>query len=114
MGLFYVQRIGLTIYLWLKPNVSKCLKAKFIYYSAPLSAFTSKASSGALELMDVYDVDNLANFLNCSSQNNWIIYGAVSNFNSNNSNKNSISINELNNPLSKHPVILVIGSEGKD
>ncbi|CAG8693560.1 20388_t:CDS:2 [Rhizophagus irregularis] len=80
--------------------------------SAPLSAFTSKASSGALELMDVYDVDNLANFLNCSSQNNWIIYGAVSNFNSNNSNKNSISINELNNPLSKHPVILVIGSEG--
>jgi hypothetical protein len=65
--------------------------------------------------MEIYDVDNLTNFLNCSSQNNWIIYGAVSNYESkNNSNKSSIFINELNDPLSKHPVILVIGSEGKD
>ncbi|GBC07440.1 hypothetical protein RclHR1_07470005 [Rhizophagus clarus] len=81
--------------------------------SAPLSAVTSKASSGALEIMEVYDVDNLTNFLNCSSQNNWIIYGAVSNYESrNNSNKSSISINKLNNSLLKHPAILVIGSEG--
>jgi len=81
--------------------------------SAPLSAVASKASSGALEIMDVYDVDNLTNFLNCSSQNNWIIYGAISNYDSrNNSSKSSISINELNDPLSKNPVVLVIGSEG--
>ncbi|RIA83378.1 Alpha/beta knot methyltransferase [Glomus cerebriforme] len=81
--------------------------------SAPLSAVTAKASSGALEIMNVYDVDNLSNFLNCSSQNDWIIYGAVSSFESkNNSNKSSISINELNDPLSKNPVILVIGNEG--
>lgn len=87
---------------------------KFTFiYSAPLSAVTAKASSGALETMDVYDVDNLTSFLNCSLQNDWIIYGAVSNSESrNNSNKSSVSINELNDPLSKNPVILVIGSEG--
>jgi len=64
--------------------------------------------------MDVYDVDNLTNFLNESSQNGWAIYGAVSNVESNNNYiKSFISINELKNPLSKNPVILVIGSEGK-
>ena len=63
--------------------------------------------------MDVYDVDNLTSFLNCSSQNDWIIYGAVSSSErGNHSNKNSVSINELYDPLSKNPVILVIGSEG--
>ncbi|CAI2189378.1 10128_t:CDS:2 [Funneliformis geosporum] len=83
------------------------------FYSAPLSAVTTKASSGALEIMDVYNVDNLTNFLNESSHNGWIIYGAVSNVkNNNNSIKSSISIGELKNPSSQNPIILVIGSEG--
>ncbi|CAI2183068.1 13707_t:CDS:2 [Funneliformis geosporum] len=82
------------------------------FYSAPLSAVTTKASSGALEIMDVYNVDNLTNFLNESSHNGWIIYGAVSNVkNNNNSIKSSISIGELKNPSSQNPIILVIGSE---
>ncbi|CAG8743756.1 14669_t:CDS:2, partial [Funneliformis caledonium] len=81
--------------------------------SAPLSAVTTKASSGALEIMDVYNVDDLSNFLNESSQNGWMIYGAVSNVESNNiSIKSAISIDELKNPLSHNPIILAIGSEG--
>ncbi|CAG8456787.1 15645_t:CDS:2 [Acaulospora colombiana] len=81
--------------------------------SAPLSAVTAKASSGALEIMDVYDVDDLAKFLNNSSKNGWVTYGTVAVNNCNNENSsNLISVNDLSQPLTQHPAILVIGSEG--
>jgi 21S rRNA (GM2251-2'-O)-methyltransferase len=39
--------------------------------SAPLSPSVSKASSGAMEMMDVYSTQNLMKFLDKSQENGW-------------------------------------------
>ncbi len=39
--------------------------------SAPLSPTVSKASSGALEVMDIYSTGNMMKFLDKSVENGW-------------------------------------------
>lgn len=39
--------------------------------SAPLSESVSKASAGALELMDIGSTNNMMNFLEASKENGW-------------------------------------------
>lgn len=70
--------------------------------SAPLSATVSKASSGALELMEVHSTDNMMKFLDGSKANGWQVVGtALSN--------NAVTIDQL--PIQK-PIVLVLGNEG--
>ena len=71
--------------------------------SSPLSPTVSKASAGALELMDIYSVRNLMRFLDKSKENGWQVVGTALN-------KDSINISDMK--LDK-PTILVLGNEGR-
>ena len=70
--------------------------------SAPLSPTVSKASAGALEMMDVTSTDNMMRFLDKSQGNGWQVVGTAL----------AEEAMELSNlPLDK-PTILVLGNEG--
>lgn len=69
--------------------------------SAPLSPVVSKASSGAMEVMDIKSTDNMMRFLDKSIANGWQVIGT--------SLKDSVDISEI--PIDK-PTILVLGNEG--
>lgn len=70
--------------------------------SAPLSPTVSKASSGAMELMDVYSTDNLMKFLDKSCEAGWQVVGTK---------LDPTALDLVNLPLLK-PTILVLGNEG--
>ncbi|KNC98115.1 uncharacterized protein SPPG_06524 [Spizellomyces punctatus DAOM BR117] len=84
--------------------------------TAPFSPFVSKASAGALEVMDLYITPSLPKFLESSAENGWHIYGTDIH------SDNTISLSEYSRakhsglevpPLIHSPTILVLGSEGK-
>ncbi|TPX58649.1 hypothetical protein SpCBS45565_g07933 [Spizellomyces sp. 'palustris'] len=84
--------------------------------TAPFSPFVSKASAGALEVMDLYITPSLPKFLGSSAENGWHIYGTDIH------SDNTISLSEYSRakhsgfdvpPLIDSPTILVLGSEGK-
>merc|ERR1711976_833499 len=70
--------------------------------TAPINAFASKASAGALEYLVVHNVLNLPIFLVRCSEKGWIILGAA----------NSNSTIETQNYKLNNPTILVVGNEG--
>lgn len=70
--------------------------------SAPLSPTVSKASAGALELMEISSVDNMMKFLDKSAANGWHIVGTALT-------PDATSIYEI--PVGK-PTIIVLGNEG--
>eukprot|EP01038_Epipyxis_sp_PR26KG_P008158 gene8158-11041_t len=70
--------------------------------SAPLSPTVSKASSGSLEVMDVYSTNQMMKFLDKSIANGWQVIGT-------DLSENSKSLFDI--PLDK-PTILVLGNEG--
>ncbi|KAM7279517.1 hypothetical protein ACFE04_006651 [Oxalis oulophora] len=70
--------------------------------SAPLSGVVSKASAGALELMELRYCKNMMNFLLSSAENGWrVLGGSVS--------SKAVSLNDV---VPGAPTILVLGSEG--
>lgn len=70
--------------------------------SAPLSSSVSKASAGAMELMDISSTSNMMKFLDESRKNGWQIVGTALD-------PSAINLNAL--PLDK-PTVLVLGNEG--
>nr|CAG8490384.1 424_t:CDS:10 [Entrophospora candida] len=68
----------------------------------------AKASSGALEIMDLFEVGSLTKFLENSSKNGWIIYGADALEGPKRHNDNFISVNELllTQSITQNPIIL--------
>ena len=70
--------------------------------SAPLSPTVSKASSGAMELMDIYSTDNLMKFIDGSVEAGWQVVGTALD-------PTATDLAAL--PLQK-PTILVLGNEG--
>lgn len=70
--------------------------------SAPLSPSVSKASAGALELMEICSTTNLMRFLDESKKNGWQIIGTALG-------DSAIDIKQL--PLDK-PTVVVLGNEG--
>lgn len=71
--------------------------------SSPLSAAVSKASAGAVEVMEnIYSTDNLMKFLDKSSGNGWQVVGTA--------------LSDQSMPLSalpmEQPTIVVLGNEG--
>lgn len=70
--------------------------------SAPLSPTVSKASSGAMEVMEVSSTENMMKFVDKSIENGWQVVGAALD-------PASLGLQEL--PLDK-PTILVLGNEG--
>ncbi|CAI5984795.1 unnamed protein product [Closterium sp. NIES-64] len=71
--------------------------------SAPLSAVVSKASAGALEIMQVHECSNMMRFLARSAANGWLVVGAAAD-------PSAIPISRLSSGGS--PTLLVLGSEG--
>ncbi|GJP34186.1 hypothetical protein CLOM_g18641 [Closterium sp. NIES-68] len=71
--------------------------------SAPLSAVVSKASAGALEIMEVHSCANMMRFLARSAANGWLVVGAAAD-------PSAIPISRLSTGGS--PTLLVLGSEG--
>ncbi|KAI5055264.1 hypothetical protein GOP47_0030409 [Adiantum capillus-veneris] len=72
--------------------------------SAPLSAVVSKASAGALEVMELRSCKNMIKFLNRSSENGWRAVGGSA------AGTGITSVRELPRGF---PTILVVGGEGK-
>uniref|UniRef100_A0A803XK49 rRNA methyltransferase 1, mitochondrial n=1 Tax=Meleagris gallopavo TaxID=9103 RepID=A0A803XK49_MELGA len=76
--------------------------------SCPLTPTVSKASSGAMEVFDVYSTDDLRSFLKAKAAEGWEVVGTVSQFETV---ENVPVISCLEFRWNK-PIILVIGSEG--
>lgn len=76
--------------------------------SCPLTPTVSKASSGAMEVFDVYSTDDLRSFLKAKAAEGWEVVGTVS---QSETVENVPVISCLEFRWNK-PIILVIGSEG--
>lgn len=72
--------------------------------SAPLSAVVSKASAGALEVMELRSCKNMMKFLDKSTENGWRVVGGSA------AGADVTPVSELPRGL---PTILVLGGEGK-
>ena len=70
--------------------------------SAPLSPAVSKASAGAVEMMEVASTDNMMRFLDRSAENGWNIVGTALS-------GDAIALSQA--PLDR-PTIIVLGNEG--
>lgn len=70
--------------------------------SAPLGPTVSKASSGAMEVMEVHSTDNMMRFLDRSVENGWQVVGAALD-------DSSMELSDV--PVDK-PTVLVLGNEG--
>ncbi|KAJ6258899.1 hypothetical protein Dda_5794 [Drechslerella dactyloides] len=88
--------------------------------SAPPTALMSRASAGALEAIDMYNVSDLAAFITKSKRNGWTFYGAMPSPSNrelaNTRTKKSIKwydIEGINDPLHFGPVALVMGNESE-
>nr|XP_025962035.1 rRNA methyltransferase 1, mitochondrial [Dromaius novaehollandiae] len=76
--------------------------------SCPLTPTVSKASSGAMEVFDVYSTDDLQSFLKAKTAEGWEVVGTVSRTEDA---EDVPVVNCLEFQWNK-PIILVIGSEG--
>ncbi|XP_067393816.1 rRNA methyltransferase 1, mitochondrial [Emydura macquarii macquarii] len=76
--------------------------------SCPLTPTVSKASAGAMEVLEVYSTDNLQRFLKAKTEEGWEVMGTVS--------KSEVEDNvPVINCLEFHwnkPTILILGNEG--
>ncbi len=91
--------------------------------SAPLSAVAIKASTGASEHLPLFKVSNKTEFMRQSSANSWKFYAAVAPnayrgssewapSPSESPSRRYLDLSHLDSPLNRHPVVLMLGSEG--
>ncbi|NXI39228.1 MRM1 methyltransferase, partial [Galbula dea] len=76
--------------------------------SCPLTPTVSKASSGALEVFDVYSTDDLRSFLKAKSAEGWEVVGTASKAEE----VENVPVINCSEFQWNKPVLLVIGSEG--
>uniref|UniRef100_A0A672UVW3 rRNA methyltransferase 1, mitochondrial n=2 Tax=Strigops habroptila TaxID=2489341 RepID=A0A672UVW3_STRHB len=76
--------------------------------SCPLTPTVSKASSGAMEVLDVYSTDDLQSFLKAKAAEGWEVLGTVSKP----EDAESIPVISCSEFQWNKPVIIVIGNEG--
>lgn len=91
------------------------LGVDFVVFSerncAPLSPVVAKASSGALEFLDLFKIEKPLSFFEETSKNGWKLISTVAPTDKRNKSK-LINPEEISEILKSEPVILVIGSEG--
>lgn len=80
--------------------------------SCPLTPVVSKASAGAVEVMDVFSSDNLAGFLQAKAQQGWLVAGTVGYQGSEISQASKTPITSCLEFLWDQPTLLVLGNEG--
>lgn len=91
------------------------LGVDFVVFSerncAPLSPVVAKASSGAIEFLDLFKIEKPLSFFDETSKNGWKLISTVAPTDKRNKSK-LINTREISELLKTDPVILVVGSEG--
>ncbi|OTB06960.1 hypothetical protein M426DRAFT_318328 [Hypoxylon sp. CI-4A] len=83
-------------------------------HSATLTSVALKASAGASEVIKLFSVDSILDFLTRSREAGWAVYAAVAPTGRPRGGKHiTLDRVESYDPLSANPTILVIGSEGE-
>ncbi|KAM5273446.1 rRNA methyltransferase 1, mitochondrial [Ctenodactylus gundi] len=80
--------------------------------SCPLTPVVSKASAGAMEVMDVFSTDDLAGFLQAKTGQGWLVAGTVSCSAPEMSQSSEIPVISCLEFLWDRPTLLVLGNEG--
>ncbi|KAI3405708.2 hypothetical protein KGF56_001314 [Candida oxycetoniae] len=81
--------------------------------SAKLGPVANKASSGALDLMNIYQVEKSLSFLENVKKNGWTVIATSAKPAESSFRNKFIDLKSLKTALQRTPVMLVIGSEGK-
>ncbi|KAG0645716.1 rRNA methyltransferase [Hyphodiscus hymeniophilus] len=81
--------------------------------SASFTPVVLKASAGASENVTLFSVNKPAGFLVDSKAAGWKIYAAVAPSGSDETDGDSVTTDELEDPLSQNPCILMLGGEGE-
>lgn len=77
-----------------------------ISHSCPLSPVVSKASSGTMEVMEVYGCENLCHMLKSKTANGWDVVGTVG------SDSGEVPVIKCSDFTVTKPTLLLIGGEG--
>lgn len=80
--------------------------------SCPLTPVVSKASAGAMEVMDVFSTDDLAGFLQARARQGWLVAGTVGCPGPEIALSSKIPITRCLDFLWDRPTLLVLGNEG--
>ncbi|CAI9162582.1 unnamed protein product [Rangifer tarandus platyrhynchus] len=80
--------------------------------SCPLTPVVSKASAGAMEVMDVFSIDDLAGFLQARARQGWLVAGTVGCPGPEIAPSSKIPITSCLEFLWDRPTLLVLGNEG--
>nr|XP_026253796.1 rRNA methyltransferase 1, mitochondrial isoform X2 [Urocitellus parryii] len=80
--------------------------------SCPLTPVVSKASAGAMEVMDVFSTDDLAGFLQAKARQGWLVAGTVGCPGPEVSQSSQTPIMSCLEFLWDQPTLLVLGNEG--
>ncbi|KAF6095509.1 mitochondrial rRNA methyltransferase 1 [Phyllostomus discolor] len=81
-------------------------------WSCPLTPVVSKASAGAMEVMDVFFTDDLDNFLQARARQGWLVAGTVGCPGPEISPSSGVPITSCLEFLWDRPTLLVLGNEG--
>ncbi|XP_066219303.1 rRNA methyltransferase 1, mitochondrial isoform X1 [Saccopteryx leptura] len=80
--------------------------------SCPLTPVVSKASAGAMEVMDVFFTDDLDGFLQAKARQGWLVAGTVGCLGPETSRSSGIPVTSCLEFLWDRPTLLVLGNEG--
>ncbi|XP_029783233.1 rRNA methyltransferase 1, mitochondrial isoform X2 [Suricata suricatta] len=80
--------------------------------SCPLTPVVSKASAGAMEVMDLFSTDDLASFLQARTREGWLVAGTVGCRGPEISPVPEIPVTSCLEFLWDQPAVLVLGNEG--
>lgn len=80
--------------------------------SCPLTPVVSKASAGAMEVMDVFASPDLASFLQAKAQQGWLVVGTVGCPGPEISQSSKVPVTSCLEFIWDRPTLLVLGNEG--
>ncbi|XXH03765.1 hypothetical protein Hte_010171 [Hypoxylon texense] len=81
--------------------------------SATITSIAVKASAGASEVLTLFSINSTIDFLTRSKESGWMVYAAVPSSRFGGNKQLTLDRVESYDPLSVHPTILVVGSEGE-
>ncbi|KAI4866764.1 hypothetical protein F4820DRAFT_416064 [Hypoxylon rubiginosum] len=81
--------------------------------SATITSIAVKASAGASEVLTLFSINSTIDFLTRSKESGWMVYAAVPSLRFGGNKQLTLDRVESYDPLSVHPTILVVGSEGE-
>lgn len=81
-------------------------------HSCPLTPVVSKASAGAMEVMDIFFTDDLGGFLQAKARQGWLVAGTVGCPGPEMSRPSEVPVTSCLEFLWDQPTILVLGNEG--